>query len=191
MKNSRSWSTGLEFEKNHSSAPLRCPCEGTCLEMRFRYDRRPEGEISFEFNSDTIYSRQVLSCTLCGHFVSVHNMNAGDLYKESYVTANYRDEEGIRRTFERIISLPDSQSDNSGRVRRVLQFASEHFPLGTFGDRVPRVLDIGSGLGVFLYKMKGAGWDCTALDPDLRSAHHAETVVGITAICTDFLKAND
>jgi SAM-dependent methyltransferase len=51
------------------------------------------------------------------------------------------------------------------------------------------VLDVGSGLCVFLHLMKQRGWRCTALDPDPRAARHAREVVGVDAIAADFMQA--
>lgn len=110
------------------------------------------------------------------------------MYSGEYVNATYGDDDGLRRNFERIIGLDPAKSDNTGRVRRVLEFASGHFGAR---KRIPRVLDVGSGLCVFLYRMKEAGWDCTALDPDPRSATHARGTVGVQAICGDFMLTPD
>jgi len=76
--------------------------------------------------------------------------------------------------------------DNSGRVDRIIRFAETHFPLALFCNRPPSVLDVGSGLCVFLHRMKAAGWDCTALDPDIWATVHARDVVGVRSICGDF-----
>jgi SAM-dependent methyltransferase len=51
------------------------------------------------------------------------------------------------------------------------------------------VLDVGSGLCVFLHGMKAAGWRGTALDPDERAVAHAREVVGVDAICGDWMTA--
>jgi SAM-dependent methyltransferase len=89
----------------------------------------------------------------------------------------------MRTTFERILGLPPERSDNAGRVARVLAFASQWFP----DRRAPTLLDVGAGLCVFPYRMKQAGWGCTALDPDPRAAEHARAVVGVDAVVGDFL----
>ena len=39
--------------------------------------------------------------------------------------------------------------------------------------------------------MQAEGWDCTAVDPDERAARHAESVVGVTAVCGDFMLLQD
>jgi len=66
---------------------------------------------------------------------------------------------------------------------RLAEFARHHYRQES--DR-PTVLDVGSGLGVFPYAMKKAGWECTAVDPDPRAVEHAQKVVGVHAVCGDF-----
>ena len=152
----------------------------------FTYTSPPFGETEFEFSSSGSYYREVWSCNLCSHFVSVHDMDIGGLYNDDYLSSNYQDQDGIFAAFHRIISLPTSQSDNIGRVQRIIEFSKAHF--AGFSNKHPRsVLDVGSGLGVFPYEIKEAGWDCTALDPDVRSVNHAREVVGVKAIHGDFM----
>jgi 2-polyprenyl-3-methyl-5-hydroxy-6-metoxy-1,4-benzoquinol methylase len=103
------------------------------------------------------------------------------LYSGHYVDATYGDR--MRQTFDRIIRLPPERSDNFGRVRRINDF---------FGSSVAgrTVLDVGSGLCVFLHAMKVTGWDGTALDPDPRAAQHAREVVGVEAVQGDFMSVD-
>jgi 2-polyprenyl-3-methyl-5-hydroxy-6-metoxy-1,4-benzoquinol methylase len=173
------------------SAPLHCPCQGKYFTNVFTYTAPPEGEIRFEFSSGSAYQRELLRCDLCGHFVSTHDMDTGALYAGDYVNANYQDEAGIRRAFERIIALAPSRSDNVGRVRRILEFAAAHFQSADELHHPRSLLDVGSGLGVFPYRMKEAGWDCTALDPDIRAIRHAQEVVGVKAVHADFMAVSD
>lgn len=160
-----------------------CPCGREDLVAVFRYDAPPEGESRFDF-SGTRYRRDILRCPTCGHFVSRHDMDMSGLYAGEYVDATYG--AAMRAAFERIIALPSERSDNEGRVRRLVDFARSRFP-----DAPPTVLDVGSGLCVFLHRMKREGWTCTALDPDPRAAAHARDVVGVTAICGDFEMASE
>ncbi len=39
--------------------------------------------------------------------------------------------------------------------------------------------------------MKELGWDCTALDPDIRSINHAKDIVGVKTIHGDFMEAEN
>jgi|SRR5215831_5878350 len=166
-------------------APLECVCSGESFELAHRYTEAPTGEIRFAFSDQHGYRREILRCQSCGHFISRHGMETSNMYADEYVNSTYGGDEGIRRNFERIIGLDPAQSDNTGRVRRVLEFAETHF-----GETKlpPRVLDVGSGLCVFLYRMKEAGWNCTALDPDERSITHARETVGVNGICGDFMR---
>jgi len=170
-------------------APLQCPCEAGKFSPVFRYTAPPQCEVRFAFSSGEGYRREVSRCDLCGHFVSVHQMDMSGLYAGAYVDANYGDS-GIARNFERIISLDPGQSDNAGRVQRIIDFADNHF--SNFTAASPRtILDVGSGLCVFLHRMKAAGWVCTALDPDPRAAAHARDRVGVSAICGDFMELSE
>jgi len=159
---------------------LGCPCAERHLVPAFAYSTRPAGEIAFGL--DGPYRREYRRCMLCDHWFSHHAMDLSALYGGAYVDATYGD--GMRHSYERIMALPAERSDNFGRVVAVCDFAQRRF-----GDAcpTPRLLDIGSGLGVFPARMKEAGWHCTALDPDPRAAVHAREVIGIEALTGDFL----
>jgi SAM-dependent methyltransferase len=162
------------------SGPLDCPCEGRYLEVVHTYEAPPEGETRFSFADDG-YRRAVERCRICDHFVSRHAMAVDGLYEGGYVDATYGDR--LRQAFERILALPPELSDNAGRVARVLAFASQRL-----GERpATTVLDVGSGLCVFLARLEEAGWIGTALDPDPRAAEHARSVVGVSAVDGDYL----
>jgi len=162
------------------SPTLRCPCDRRFDERAFDYDAPPAGETRFDLRGQA-YRRAYARCTLCGHWYSEHGLDLGALYGGAYVESTYGDR--MRQTFERILALPPAQSDNAGRVARILEFAATHFPSG----KTTRLLDVGSGLAVFPAKMKEAGWQCTALDPDPRAAAHAREVVGVAAVAGDFM----
>jgi len=159
---------------------LRCPCGRQYDKTTFVYRAPPLGETAFDLGGQS-YQRAFQRCAICGHWYSDSPMNLAGLYGGTYVDATYRD--GMRATFERILALPPGKSDNAGRVARVLTFAERWFPSG----KVPSLLDVGAGLGVFPHRMKQAGWRCTALDPDPRAAAHAREVIGVDAVTGDFM----
>lgn len=159
---------------------LRCPCDLTYCQRVFRYDAPPPGEVLFDTGTQT-YQRSYLRCALCRHWYSDNPLDLSSLYTRAYVDATYGDR--FQATFRRILALPPERSDNSARVTRVLEFARALPMVG----RPPTLLDIGSGLGVFPYCMKEAGWHCTVLDPDTRAVQHAEIEVGVRALLGDFL----
>ncbi len=165
-------------------------CGSEKLATTFTYHEPPVGETRFKFSSGGNYHRQVLKCGQCGHLMSVHEMDDSEVYTAEYVESTYGSD-GFRRTFERIISLDPAKSDNVGRCERILQFAADYWSTAKPPGDAPTILDVGSGLCVFLHRMKAAGWQGTALDPDPRAAAHACEVVGVEAVCGDFFDAQD
>jgi 2-polyprenyl-3-methyl-5-hydroxy-6-metoxy-1,4-benzoquinol methylase len=169
---------------------LQCLCGSRSLTTIFTYNSPPKDEIRFDFSSSGQYKREVLRCDDCGHFISVHNMNDSALYSGDYTNSNYGEEE-MMNIFNRIISLDPAESDNTSRVQRVLDYATSHFHESSLNGGYPSILDVGSGLCVFLYSMKKAKWDCTAIDSDPRSIKHAIEVVGVKGVCGNFLALNE
>ena len=159
-----------------------CLCGGREFDSVFEYYEPPVGEVRFALKGE--YRRRMARCRRCGHFVSQHDIDMSGLYAGAYVEATYG-ADGLRRAFDRITSLPPERSDNAGRVARVIDYARGHF-----GESAkPAVLDVGSGLCVFLYRLKAqTGWPCTALDPDPRAAAHAREVAGVQAVAGDFMR---
>lgn len=161
-----------------------CPCGVEDLEAVFVYDAPPPGEVRFP-SSAAGYARTVWRCRVCGHFLSRHAMDLSGLYGGEYVDATYGGH-GLRRAFDRITALPPERSDNEGRAVAVAAFAADRFA-GRLTRR-PRLLDIGSGLAVFPWRMAREGFDCTALDPDARAVAHAREAAGVRAVQADFLR---
>ena len=163
---------------------VHCMCGADRVTSVHTYFAPPDGEVRFAHTAGQ-YRREIFRCSLCGHFVSIHQLDAAAFYEGEYVQGTYGDLEGLGTAFHRIVSLPPGQSDNAGRVARVLRYADAYFA----GDgRSRSVIDIGSGLCVFLHGMKAAGWTCTALDPDERAIEHARSTVGVEAVRGDILR---
>ncbi|MFT3694660.1 MAG: class I SAM-dependent methyltransferase [Kofleriaceae bacterium] len=162
--------------------PLHCPCGGDRFTTVHTYFAPPAGEVKFASAPADSYRREIYRCSLCGHFISVFSL-AASFYSGEYVDATYGDEAGMKRTFDRIMALPPDRSDNTGRVARIDAYAAEHLKGRT-------VLDVGSGLCVFLARMKQHGWIGTALDPDPRAARHATDVAGVTGIAGSLPKSD-
>ncbi len=159
---------------------IECPCEGSYLTRAFTYDQAPPGETIFNLGGQG-YQRSYGLCSVCSHWFGAHDLNLRGMYRGDYAAATYGDQMGA--TFDRIINLPLDASDNTGRRDRILEFASRR--LGTVGEIT--LLDVGSGLGVFPYVMRLAGWSCTALDPDPLACEHIATKAGVATIEADFL----
>jgi hypothetical protein len=165
-----------------------CICGNKDFSRVFVYTEPPEKEVRFESVQHDKYYREVLKCDLCGHYVSLSEMDITALYTGDYVASNYMDIEGIHENFKRINSLDPKESDNTARTVRVNEFAKKHFSNDIGGKTL---LDIGSGLGVFPYTMKQLGWVCTALDPDSNAVRHLERHVGVRAVKGEFLAISD
>nr|WP_245168177.1 class I SAM-dependent methyltransferase [Desulfobaculum xiamenense] len=99
----------------------------------------------------------------------------------------YGGEKGLEEAFTRIVSLPPERSDNVWRVARIISFAEARYRSSDPSGAALRLLDVGSGLGVFPHAMRQAGWNCMALDTDERLVAHARKAAGVLAVCGDFL----
>ena len=163
--------------------PKTCPaCNQHGFHCEHIYEERPTGETEFEFDD---YHRELWRCQICGHFLSTTSMNLTTLYAADYVDKTYGGSDGVRHTYKRIMGLDPDKSDNVGRVDRIVQFAQQHFE----NETNLKVLDIGSGLGVFLGRVRQiTNWICTALEPDRRLAEHAEQTLGVESITEDYRK---
>ena len=166
------------------STPCPC-CLGNSLATVHLYDEKPQGETTFPSLAGQPYRREIRQCSTCGHFLSLHSMDLGELYRQEYAGATYGDAQGIRAAFQRIMDLPPEQSDNVGRVRRLLRFTDAHFP----ENKPLRLLDVGSGLAVFLAQITNhrPDWRCTALEPDPKFSEHAAQTLGVETITQDYL----
>lgn len=163
-----------------------CPmCLGRQLRVHFIYERHPPGEFKFDFLEGDEYRRELHRCDQCGHFIEWINADMGQLYSGDYVEKVWGGRDGVRRAFERINALHPEQSDNIGRVAYIQSF----LPSRTC-ERL-RLLDVGTGLGVFPYRMKQAGWNCTAIDLDETLIAHVRNSVGIDARVADVTTAGD
>lgn len=113
------------------------------------------------------YSRQVYHCIDCSVYFNAQNMLGSEIYGQQYNQATYSHK--LFENFARIRKLPEDQSDNKQRIRRIMGFIS----LTGRKPQSTRILDVGSGLCVFLAELKDHGFQCYAIDPDPLSARHA------------------
>lgn len=165
-----------------------CPfCRNQEWVQVFEYTSPPAGETRFEFLNYEQYYREVYQCQICRHYLSVHDIDLNQFYSQEYVDSTYG-ERGLIEEFERINRLDPQKSDNIGRVQRILSFISENLKGSSENKRLPKLLDVGSGLGVFPYRMKEAGWDCMVVDVDPRAVAHAREVVKVEGVCGNLLE---
>ena len=165
-----------------------CPfCESKDLGLARAFTKRPDGETEFASLKKDEYRRKLLECGCCGHFLSSHDIDLDNLYEEDYASSTYGDEQGISRAYTKVMELPSDQSDNTLRADRIIDFATDYFS----SLQKLEVLDIGSGLCVFLAKIKmQTDWTCTAVEPDERYCLHAKETVGVEVIPQDYRLVN-
>lgn len=167
------------------SVPRICPmCGGTNLRVHFIYDRQPPGEFTFEAIQNKPYRRELHRCEQCSHLLEWINADLTLLYQGDYVSKVWGDRAGIKRAFDKVIALPPEKSDNMGRVGYICAFIDRIRPDLRL-TRKPRVLDVGTGLGVFPYRMQQAGWECVGIDLDETLIAHVRAATGIRAEVAD------
>jgi len=131
------------------------------------------------------YRRQWVACSRCGSATNVLDPAIRAALAE--ISAEYYEIDlgrtGLAERYEKIMALPPDKSDNAGRVSRTLSFVTEwrankpHISSGPV-----RVLDIGSGLGVYLaglLRQAGrVGLECEAqaVEPDPVAATHLRSL---------------
>ena len=164
-----------------------CLCHSSEFEVLFQYKEPPIGETRLAIKGrdgiDIDYRRVIKRCVACGHCVSEHDLPLENLYDGDYVTATYGGPDGMQSTFDRIVGLGHDRSDNHWRM----EWIEQHLPPETEHVGLRKLLDIGSGLGVFLSGMTDRGWYGTGLDPDPRAVQHLVTNVLVEGVVGDFL----
>lgn len=137
----------------------------------FTYTKRPSLETDFGISSEN-YFRQMWECKTCGHVASNSDLLQDNFYQDTYASGTYGDV--LLTKYHQILDLPDEASDNTGRIRRVLDFMDAHPPASTSGKKA---LDVGAGLGVFPAKLQSEGWYCDAVEPNQMMREHLKHVV--------------
>ena len=131
------------------------------------------------------YVRRWVECSGCGTATNVHTPE--NFEKLATIAAGYYEVDfkssSIADKYEKVMSLPRSQSDNANRVARIIDFLRGWHGLWVPTKPAPsRVLDIGAGTGVFLSKflqeMRKEHWDWTgmAVEPDPVAAGHLRSL---------------
>lgn len=157
---------------------LRCYlCDADSCKLVSTITEKPQREIELGIRVED-YLRKIYSCNKCGVFFNLFSYDLDELYKGTYNKATYRNR--ILDNYLRIREIPKEQSINKQRVKRVLRFAREH----GFKFSETNVLDVGSGLCVFLGELKDYGFKCHCIDPDPFSIEHARKNVKVdSAFC--------
>lgn len=123
--------------------------------------------------SEEGYQRSWVECSVCGTATNELPHDSAEklsVLRSAYYEVDFANS-NIAEKYSRVMALPAEQSDNAGRVVRVIDFARQWF----LSDAKPNVLDIGAGTGVFLSRLidqTGGVWPCLGLEPDPQAATH-------------------
>ena len=167
-----------------SYSSLNCPiCKSNNKYIFFEYFKKPKLETKFNINYKKYY-RNYFFCKNCNHFFSNKNFFSKKFYEQNYSLSTYKKK--IKKIFDKILKLSNKKSDNNQRVKRILRYKKKYQKINT-----TRLLDIGSGIGIFPFKMsKQKSWKVTSLEPDEESSKHIRKNLNIETINNEFLKAN-
>lgn len=157
-------------------------CKSKSIKKIFEYKKKPAKETVYLNIDYKKYSRTFYKCIKCKHFSSYLKMNVKYLYSSNYNQAIYFGK--LKKNFIKINSLPNTKSDNYYRVKRIDDFLKKKI----LKKKKFKILDVGSGLGIFPYKMKKKNYNIIALDPDRKSCLHIKNNLKIKSIHGDFLK---
>jgi SAM-dependent methyltransferase len=121
---------------------------------------------------------------VCSH-CEVMMFNDSPEYENIYSDGTYYavDEEPaafLERRFNQVISFPEGKSDNLARVKRIKDFLTTQPQFSKPAQR--KVLDVGAGMGVFLYKFVDEIWKGTALEPDPNACQFMQKVLKRTDV---------
>lgn len=132
-------------------------------EVVFRYDKPDKYEVAIGIDPDG-YCRTLRRCASCGSLMQGGGSGRiEDVYESDYRSDGFRGE-SQDSLFDRIVSLPKAESENIARMDALCEDLSALLN----PDRVVRMLDVGSGLGVFPWAMavRFPHWRIATIDPD-------------------------
>ena len=134
---------------------------------------RPDSEADFGINPEK-YRRDIYNCPECNVYNNVHSFDLDGLYAAKYNESVYSND--LITNFKYIMDLPDDQSDNKNRVSRILSYLNDT----STKKQLPKILDVGSGLCVFLAEMiKNINIQSYCIDPSPLSVKHAIKNAGV------------
>ena len=148
-------------------------CRNSSFKTLKEITKKPSKETDFLIEKQK-YKRIIKKCKTCGIFLNMHDYDLDFLYNKIYNQKTY--ENNLTEHFDVIMSLPFSKSDNKQRVERI----NNYFIQKLKSTKHISVLDVGSGLCVFLAELKKYYADVTCIDPSHKAIKHAKDYVGIS-----------
>ena len=118
------------------------------------------------------YFRKWVRCRNCGFYYSIFSRSKDAL--ETIYTSDYRGKNSKWRgasaetTFQRVISLPDGESEAKYRIKWIKEHIGNIWESGLLRQKESpyHMLDIGGSPGVFAYEFQDDKWKSYLIDPD-------------------------
>ena len=163
-----------KFNRNCDGVNL---CQNNIKNIKtiFNYNSKPNKEPDYKIKR---YKRKIVQCKKCEHFFAVHKINTSKLYEENYSLISHGKD--LEKKFKKILSLKEN-SDNFYRVKRILAFFKK------IKNKNANLLDIGSGLGIFLYELrKKVKWKLSGVEPDKNFSNFSKKSLKLKIYNNDF-----
>jgi len=173
---------------------IECPlCGPTAGETVLEINRPDRFERAARI-SEKDYQREWIACAGCGLLIDCYDRkDISYLYDDQYYSAEI-EKESVSERFSRILALPPENSDNHYRVKRILSYLADFY--STYGNVIPvdlnkRILDIGSGTGIFLYRFleNVPDWNASAVEPNHYACEHLRALEKFKVIENYFSKS--
>jgi SAM-dependent methyltransferase len=137
----------------------------------FSYSQPDQYETAVGVTDDG-YFRHWMQCENCGFHHARYSRDPDvldDLYTSAYRDSNsgWR-EDSVEETFEKVVALPEHESETKTRVKWIKEQTNEIWDAGLVERGPPprRMLDIGGATGVFAYEFRDNEWQSHVIDPD-------------------------
>lgn len=162
---------------------IRCSiCDGEDGNEILLIDRPDRFEQSIGVGAQS-YARYWVECLACGATTNLLPPESAQrlvTLRAAYYEIDFMGSD-IGEKYRRVMTLPAGESDNAGRVARIVDFVRRWS-----GAAVrPRIMDIGAGTGVFLSRLvdeTGGAWQYLGVEPDPRAAEHLRQLEKFTVI---------
>jgi len=162
------------------SPTLDCKCKEILKIKYLEYKKPPPSEINLGLDLKN-YNRLFYKCIKCKHLFAFHKkFNNKNLYSGKYIEQTYGNIKDVKRNFLRIRAIPKKKSDNYKRCNRIEKLIK-------FNKKF-KILDVGSGLGVFPYELKKRGYQIICNDPDKSCQKFIQKDLKLKCISKSFLK---
>ena len=135
------------------------------IKLFYNYKSAPPLEPDYKIKN---YKRKIMKCKICGHFTAKHSIKVNEFYKKNYSLISHG--KNMKKKFNKINNLK-TRSDNFHRVKRVISYFKK------LRKKNINLLDVGSGLSVFLYQLKKkVNWNLKGIEPDINFVNFAKSL---------------